>query len=102
MTRHGTDMRWCDPWGKWLIWDGRRRAVDQERRAESLAKDVARTLWADVGKLLPDVAGDVAIELVRFAHAAASARGIANMLTLRGAKPIFRFYLIRSTHTLGS
>ena len=43
---------------------------------------MADTLWADVGKLLPDVGGDVAIELVRFAHATASARGIANMLTL--------------------
>ena len=82
VKRHGTTMRWCDPWGKWVIWDGRRWAVDQERRAESLAKDVASTLWADVAKLLPDVGGDTAIELVRFAHATASARGIANMLTL--------------------
>ena len=79
---HRDKLRWCDPWGKWLVWDGRRWAIDHERCAESLAKEVATVIWAEIAKLVPVVGADVAVELVRFGHATASARGIGNMLAL--------------------
>jgi hypothetical protein len=41
---HGDKIRWCDPWGKWLFWDGRRWAEDSTREVERLAKDVIRQL----------------------------------------------------------
>ena len=44
-SQYGVSIRWCDPWGKWLVWDGNRWCVDVECRVESLAKDVAEKLW---------------------------------------------------------
>ena len=28
VSRHGQDLRYCYPWGKWLIYDGQRWAKD--------------------------------------------------------------------------
>jgi len=33
----GGGFRWCDPWGKWLSWDGRRWCPDTTRAAEKAA-----------------------------------------------------------------
>ncbi|MCE9556758.1 MAG: DUF5906 domain-containing protein [Planctomycetes bacterium] len=81
-NEHGENVRWCDPWQKWLTWDKRHWRMDSERRVEALAKVLAEQIWAEVGRLLPDVSGDVATELVRFAKATASTRGISNFLSL--------------------
>jgi putative DNA primase/helicase len=37
-TDHGEALRWCDPWGKWLCWDGKRWGEDQTRGYERLAR----------------------------------------------------------------
>lgn len=79
---HGDNLRWCDPWANWLVWDGRRWAMDNQRRAEAAAKEVSQAIWDSTGELLPDVGGDMATELVRFAKATAGAKGVANMLSL--------------------
>jgi len=43
---HGRDLRYCISWGKWLIWDGKRWAVDRtgeiERRAKSTVDGMKR------------------------------------------------------------
>lgn len=36
----GDDVRRCDPWNKWLVWDTARWAVDRQCRVEALAKQV--------------------------------------------------------------
>jgi hypothetical protein len=28
----GADLRYCAAWGRWLVWDGRRWSVDDQRR----------------------------------------------------------------------
>ncbi|MCW5976936.1 MAG: hypothetical protein KIT09_02610 [Bryobacteraceae bacterium] len=38
---HGADLRYCYAFRKWLVWDGRRWAVDDGGRAEKLAKETA-------------------------------------------------------------
>src|SRR5438874_130093 len=35
---HGKDLRYCHAFKKWLVWDGRRWAVDSTERARRLAK----------------------------------------------------------------
>jgi putative DNA primase/helicase len=42
VSRHGGVLRYCHDLKKWLIWDGRRWAVDTTKQAENLAKD---TMW---------------------------------------------------------
>jgi putative DNA primase/helicase len=81
-AKHGAIMRWCEPWMKWLIWDDRRWAIDNHRRAEALAKGVADDVWHEVGKLLPKVEPIEQAELLAFARRTASAFGLAAMLSL--------------------
>ena len=82
VAKHGRDVRHCDQWGKWFVWNGKAWPVDHERRVEMLAKQVADEIWHDTGKLLPDVDRATADELVRFAKATASSWGIGAMLSL--------------------
>jgi putative DNA primase/helicase len=81
-AKHGATMRWCEPWGKWLIWDGRRWAIDDHRRAEALAKGVADDIWREVGELLPKVELAEQSELLSFARRTASAFGLGAILAL--------------------
>ena len=39
---HGKDVLWCQLWGKWLVWDGRRWQVDNRLGVGKMARDVAR------------------------------------------------------------
>jgi hypothetical protein len=82
VSRHGDNMHWCDQWGKWLIWDDRRWAIDRELRVEALAKEIADEIWREVGRRLPELEASEHLELIRFARTTNSARGITNMLAL--------------------
>lgn len=42
------DIRWCVEMQKWLVWDGKRWAVDERNQASQLAKKMARMLHAQV------------------------------------------------------
>ena len=85
---HGDKIRWCEPWGKMLLWDGKRWRIDSERRADALAKKVAAELWDDVTAAEADKAPEKIIgDLIRFARASNSANGIANMLRLVRSEP---------------
>ncbi len=46
VAHHGDDLRYCYPWGVWLIWDSRRWAVDEtgeiHRRAKQTVKGIYR------------------------------------------------------------
>jgi putative DNA primase/helicase len=81
------DVRWCEPWGKWLVWDGARWSGDAERRIDTMAKRVADQVWKETAKLLPKVDFATGKELTAFARSTASARGISNMLALAKSEP---------------
>ena len=85
--KHGDDIRWCEPWGRNLIWDGRRWAPDSERRADAMAKGVAADLWDDVKAAETKKADKGLPDLIRFAKASNGANGIANMLRLLRSEP---------------
>ncbi len=87
IAQHGANVRWCEPWHKWLVWDGRRWEVDSRRQAESLAKQTADTLWREVGDKLPHVEAGTRAAMVKFAGETADARGIANMLAMAKSEP---------------
>ena len=46
VAHHGADLRFCYPWSSWLVWDGRRWAVDNSgelhRRAKRTVKEIYR------------------------------------------------------------
>jgi len=44
VARHGENLRYCPPWKRWLIWDGKRWCHDETQEIERLAKDSIRHL----------------------------------------------------------
>lgn len=42
---YGDRIRYCHPWGKWLIWDGKRWRIDDTGMAQKLAQATARSIW---------------------------------------------------------
>lgn len=82
VAKHGHNIRWCDPWEKWLIWDGRRWAIDDTRRIEAMAKSIAEQVWGGVGKAVDGADERTSRAIYSFAKATASANGIRSMLAL--------------------
>ncbi len=80
---HGRELRWCEAWLKWLVWDGQRWNPDQRRTPEAWAKDVYHGLWEFIGAATgDDVDEDTLNAMVRFVKATGTARGVENMLKL--------------------
>jgi len=47
VAAHGRDMRYCYPWRKWVVWDGRRWRMDDSVLAPELAKDLPGIIYAE-------------------------------------------------------
>jgi putative DNA primase/helicase len=47
IARHGEDLRYCYPWAKWLIWDGRRWVRDDSGKLHNLAKETVRSIYQE-------------------------------------------------------
>ena len=87
IAAHGVNLRWCDQWGKWLVWDGARWSSDRACAAESLAKQTMGRLWYDVAATKDKVEDPVHREIVRFAKASNQANGIKNAMLLARSEP---------------
>ncbi len=48
--QHGADVRYCHQWAKWIVWDGRRWAVDQSGKVMRLAKRTARSIYVEASQ----------------------------------------------------
>ncbi|MHB9066248.1 MAG: DNA primase family protein [Pirellulaceae bacterium] len=82
IDRFGDDIRWCEPWGKWLVWDGKRWKIDNDRSIEALAKQVASNLWVEALPVLRQVPDNTAKAILQFVRASNQANGIRNMVSL--------------------
>jgi putative DNA primase/helicase len=51
VSRHGHDLRYCYPWGKWLIYDGQRWAKDSTGEVDRRAKDTVRSMYAEAAQI---------------------------------------------------
>jgi len=84
----GDDIRWCEDWKCWLVWDGRRWVRDAVRAIDALAKKYAVGLWGVYRRLdhkeLPD---KLLRDVKAFIRATNSAAGIANLLALARSEP---------------
>jgi putative DNA primase/helicase len=47
---HGSKVRYCGPWGKWLVYDGKRWAQDDTGQVERLMKDTVRAIYAEASQ----------------------------------------------------
>lgn len=79
---HGENIRWCDPWQKWLVFDGTRWVIDETRHVEHLAKDVSATMFAELGERFASMDEKRVDAAMRFIKATANERNIRAFLTL--------------------
>lgn len=84
VAAHRHHMRWVDPWGVWMIYDGRRWHQDNKRQVVEFAKTVAEQLW-DEARRLPDP--ELRKQCRRWADQAESASRIESMLKLARSEP---------------
>ncbi len=47
IARHGASLRYCHPWGSWLVWDGARWRVDDTAAVVRKAVDTIRSMAAE-------------------------------------------------------
>ncbi len=47
VARHGDDIRYCYPWGRWLVWNGARWERDESGKVHKRAKDTVRSIYAE-------------------------------------------------------
>jgi putative DNA primase/helicase len=50
VDEHGARVRWCGPWGKWLVFDGKRWVADDTGEVERLMKATVRGIYAEASK----------------------------------------------------
>jgi putative DNA primase/helicase len=50
VARHGEALRYVPQWGKWLVWDGTRWAIDDTREVERRAKETVLALYGEVSR----------------------------------------------------
>jgi len=73
---HGQDLRFCHAFKKWLVWDGKRWAVDETEQARRLAKE---TMIELLRQAIYSRAGE---NMEKFASASLDSRRIASMLSM--------------------
>jgi putative DNA primase/helicase len=55
---HQERIRYCAVWGKWLIWNGKRWALDEPGLITSFVKDVPKTLYKEAAEVAQKAASE--------------------------------------------
>jgi putative DNA primase/helicase len=50
VERHGQDIRYCIQWDKWMVWDGKRWAIDTTGEIDRRAKETVRSMLEEASK----------------------------------------------------
>src|SRR5829696_1980661 len=82
--RHGANLRYRHPWGKWLIYDGTRWRVDDRGAAVRLAKDTARSIFEEAKEAATD---EAAKRLGKWASSSLSEGKLKSMIALAQSEP---------------
>lgn len=49
-SQHGGDLRYCWPWSRWLVWDGKRWKVDDTGGVADRAKQTVRSIYSEAAR----------------------------------------------------
>jgi putative DNA primase/helicase len=80
---HGSDLRYCHPWKKWLVWDGCRWKIDDTGEVERRAKCVIDSLWPEV----PTIAERDRPAFIKMLQARSQRERLAAMIALAASEP---------------
>src|SRR5215204_997999 len=84
VARHGDDLRYCHPWGKWLVWDGRRWAVDATGEVERRAVETVASIYTEAANADDK---DERKAIARHAERSEARRAIDAMIALARSRP---------------
>src|SRR5262245_28874286 len=84
VARHGQDLQYVPHWGKWLVWDETRWAVDETGELEQLAKE---TVLALIGEATNISDHDKSDKFFKYALRSQSAPRIKAMIELAKTEP---------------
>jgi putative DNA primase/helicase len=84
VARHGDDLRYCHPWGKWLAWDGRRWAVDATGEVERRAVETVASIYTEAANADDK---DERKAIARHAERSEARRAIDAMIALARSRP---------------
>lgn len=84
IARYRGEIRYCPPRKKWLVWDGRRWAVDETDEVMRLAKETVAAIYEE-GMAVTDTA--VREKIMRHAFRSEAAARLSAMITLAESEP---------------
>ncbi len=90
VREHGKFLRYCYPWSKWLIWDGKRWIIDQIGEASRRAKTVADSLWDEMREISRDISEDQLQKIIAFARTCSGATSISRCLECAASEPNYQ------------
>jgi putative DNA primase/helicase len=79
IAHHGQDLRYCYPWGSWLIWDGRRWGMDESGEIHRRAKQTVKEIYREAANAPDDEARKI---LAKHAVRSESENRIQAMISL--------------------
>jgi P4 family phage/plasmid primase-like protien len=79
IAHHGEDLRYCYPWGSWLIWDGRRWSLDESGEIHRRAKRTVREIYREAADAADD---ETRKALGKHAKASEAENRIQSMISL--------------------
>jgi putative DNA primase/helicase len=82
--RHGANLRYCYPWGKWLVYDGTRWRVDDRGAVVRLAKETVRAIFEEAKEAQDD---ETAKQLGKWAISSQSESKLRAMISLAQSEP---------------
>jgi len=87
VAKHGADIHWCEPWTSWLVFDGKRWAIDRGLIVQSMAKCVGELLRAEFAEGAAGLDMNKGNECLRFIKSSESLRGMAAILAVARSEP---------------
>ncbi len=84
VARHGEDLRYVHPWGKWLLWDGKRWKPDASGEVERRAVETVASIYAEAAHAADK---DERKALARHAERSESRSRIDAMIALARSRP---------------
>lgn len=83
-ARHGRDLRYCHPWGKWLVWTGLCWRTDDTGEVARRAKDAVSGIYSEAQAATDNQAR---MELAQWAVRSESEARIKAMISLAESEP---------------
>lgn len=85
---HGSDLRYCYPWAKWLVWDGKRWENDDTGESRKRVVIVADAMWEELLKMpKADIDDSTYAKILQHTKYSSSAAGIAKCLECAANEP---------------